>query len=199
MSTIQSNAQFEKLAFKHSVSTLFLSALWAAEHMSRLKYSELPLPDARVPGMGEFGTLSRVLKRRSRSPILQKHICTNLLLNYIPGGKDPVKPDWIIPREMRALVAVIPIKIPAESDGIRNVALRIPFAEWWCLKQSVLLLCIKESDSAVQSKLINCFSLSVWAPRGSVCVPRKKYINYSFCRAFINHVVINTTNAVNWR
>lgn len=111
----------------------------------------------------------------------------------------PVKPDWIIPREMSALVAVIPIKIPAESDGIRNVVVRVPFSEWWCLKQSALLLCIKESESAVQSKLINCFSLSVWAPRGSVCVPRKKYVNYSFCRAFINHVVINTTNAVNWR
>lgn len=70
MSTIQSNAQFEKLAFKHSVSTLFLSALWAAEHMSRLKYSELLLllPGTRVPGMGEFGTLSRVPKRHSRSP-----------------------------------------------------------------------------------------------------------------------------------
>lgn len=58
------------------------------------------------------------------------------------------------------MVAVIPMEIRAVSGGICNVTVR-GASSVVVLKAECVSLCTKESDSAIQSKLINCFSLSV--------------------------------------
>lgn len=129
MSNTQSNSPFEKLAFKHSVSTLFLLALYAAELMSRLVVAELPL--LHLCQCCLASNLVQCPENTLVTSMLEQHIC-----RPTAGVRIVLKSLFL--SKMSILVIVILVKIQVVSDSICRFGIHIALSELEHLKQSSL-------------------------------------------------------------
>lgn len=130
MSNTQSKSPFEKLAFRHSVSTLFLLALYAAELMSRLVVAELPL--LHVCQCCLATSLVQCPKNTAVTFMLEQHIC-----RPTAGGVRIVLKSLFLSK-MSVVVIAILVRIQVVSDSMCGFGIRVAFSVLELFRQSSL-------------------------------------------------------------